>query len=174
MPASLYGCQLLPDARRSACRFEKTHAPASAASFASWIVSRVLEPPTPATMGINDRAASSRAFLVNWISCTRSSRVYMIASQHWRLSTLGIGAYHVNSFTERACAYRHYMPLSVAKPTQEYGTQYQCPFQLGLQCLQVRTCLQTQHRKLSILSRCFRKLTRSSSSSWSQKVGSGP
>lgn len=153
---------------------ETTHAPASAASFANRIVSRVLEPPTPATMGTNDRAASSRVFLVNWMSCIRSSRVYMIGPQFRRLSTSRIGAYHMDSFTERTCTHRHYVPLSVAKPTHEYGTHYQCPFQLGLQYFPVRTFPQIQHRKNAILSRCFRKLMRSSSSSWSQKVGSGP
>lgn len=49
------------------------YAPASAASRAKRIVSLVHEPPTPATIGLDDSPASSRVVLMNRMSFTRSS-----------------------------------------------------------------------------------------------------
>ena len=53
-----------------------TYAPASAAARASEMVSRVLRPPTPATMGVSWRSASSSVARMKRIKEVRSSKLY--------------------------------------------------------------------------------------------------
>lgn len=54
----------------------KTYAPALAAACASLIVSLVLEPPTPATMGMSVMPALSSVRLMKVMRATRSSGDY--------------------------------------------------------------------------------------------------
>lgn len=51
-----------------------THAPASAAAFDKLMVSLVLSPPTPATIGVDCNPSASKVSLMKRIRDTRSSK----------------------------------------------------------------------------------------------------